>query len=355
MSDPQLRNIVNELIKLNQKLDRMNTNHVEIGRLFKTWLETEPEEFAIEEMDREPFVVGQVVRVTNIGHPLYKYIGEVVVLNPSSVQVEFDKLGEKMHAYFSPSELEILLQPDLHKGDMVRVIDPSSMVYNRVGKVIDPAYTDTTVEVGFGSSAGGIERKHLELYHRNHFEVDDIVRVTEQRHQDYDMVGTVIGVRKNGEIRVLFAPRKGYTVFTAEEITKIGEQPYKETDGYLQEAPGNGRKGQAGHREGRLRQAHGGRTQPDPAQAPRRANQEAGTEAEGELMLILNVPVFGAWFRKQHEEPVKIGTAEVTEKSVTITLKGETLEKLLELVEDGAEIRAFHVNVELQAARRKEN
>lgn len=72
-------------------------------------------------------------------------------------------------------------------------------------------------------------------------------------------------------------------------------------------------------------------------------------------MLIVNVPVFGAWFRKQHEEPVKIGTAEVTEKSVTITLEGETLEKLLELVEYGAEIRAIHVNVELQAARRKEN
>lgn len=237
MSDSQLRNIVNELGKLNQKLDRMNTNHVEIGRLFKTWLETEPEEIAIEEMDREPFTVGQIVRVINISNSLYKYVGEVVAFHPPvSVRVKF-MLGEEELVCVGPNELEILPQPELHEGDLVRNIDPMSMVYKQIGKVIDPAYTDTTVEVGFdgGMSAGEFERRHLalvqtrgEVMHTNTFEVDDIVRVTEERHQDYDQVGTVIGVRKNGEIRVLFLPRKGYTVFTAQEITKIGEQPYKE-------------------------------------------------------------------------------------------------------------------------------
>lgn len=230
MSDPQLRNIVNELVKLNTKLDRMNTNHIDIGRLFKTWLETEPEEIMLEEMDREPFVVGQIVRVTNINSTLYKYVGKIVAVTPSGVQVKF-MLGEEVRSYFSASELEILPQPELHEGDLVRDIDPMSMVYMRIGKVIDPNYDVTTVAVEFGEmgrTAGEIERRHLELYHSDRLEVDDIVRVTEERHQDYDMVGTVIGVRKNGEIRVLFMPRKGYTVFAAEEITKIGEQPYKE-------------------------------------------------------------------------------------------------------------------------------
>lgn len=165
MSDPQLRNIVNELIKLNQKLDRMNTNHVEIGRLFKTWFETEPEEVTIEEMDREPFVVGQIVRVTNINSTLYKYVGKIVAVTPSGVQVKF-MLGEEVRSYFNASGLEILPQPELHEGDLVRDIDPMSMVYMRIGKVIDPNYDVSTVAVEFGEmgrTAGEIERRHLEL------------------------------------------------------------------------------------------------------------------------------------------------------------------------------------------------
>lgn len=170
MSDSQLRNIVNELIKLNEKLERMNTNHVEIGRLVKTWLEPEPEKVALEEMDREPFAVGQIVRVINISNSLYKYVGEVVAFHPVSVCVKF-MLGEEELVYVGPNELEILPQPELHEGDMVRNIDPMSMVYKQTGKVINPAYTDTTVEVQFGMSAGEIERRHLELDHRNYFEV----------------------------------------------------------------------------------------------------------------------------------------------------------------------------------------
>lgn len=228
--DTQLRGINSRLSELTNSVKKLHATHIEFGQLVKKWVETEPEEVAIEEMDREPFVVGQIARVTNIGSSLYKYVGKIIAITPSGVQVKF-MLGEEVRADFSAIELEILPQPELHEGDLVRCIDPTSMVYKRIGKVINPNYDLTTVAVEFGEmgrTAGEIERRHLELYQSDRLEVDDIVRVTEERHQDYDQIGTVIGLRKNGEIRVLFLSRTGYTVFTAEEIKKIGEQPYKE-------------------------------------------------------------------------------------------------------------------------------
>lgn len=71
-------------------------------------------------------------------------------------------------------------------------------------------------------------------------------------------------------------------------------------------------------------------------------------------MFIQNIPVVGALFRSQFDE-VKIGTAKVEDRKVVFELSHETLDRVLELVEDGAEIKAFHVNIELQAARKKEN
>lgn len=60
------------------------------------------------------------------------------------------------------------------------------------------------------------------------FEVDDIVRVSEENHAWFGREGTVIGVRKTGSIRVMFEGVEGYSIFTAEELEKVGEQVYKE-------------------------------------------------------------------------------------------------------------------------------
>jgi hypothetical protein len=70
-------------------------------------------------------------------------------------------------------------------------------------------------------------------------------------------------------------------------------------------------------------------------------------------MLIQGIPVMGAWFRRDSES-IRIGTATVSDKQVTLELSGETLDKVLELVQDGAEVKAFHVEVEMMAARKKD-
>lgn len=70
-------------------------------------------------------------------------------------------------------------------------------------------------------------------------------------------------------------------------------------------------------------------------------------------MLIQNIPVVGSLFRSQLDE-VKIGTARVEDNKVILELSHETLDRVLELVQDGAEIKAFHINIELMAARKKE-
>jgi hypothetical protein len=62
----------------------------------------------------------------------------------------------------------------------------------------------------------------------NLFEVDDIVQVTEKQNAWYGAEGTVIGIRRSGTIRVMLPGIEGYQQFIAEELTKIGEQPYKE-------------------------------------------------------------------------------------------------------------------------------
>lgn len=241
MSDEtQLRGINSRLSELTNSVKKLNATHIEFGQLVKKWLETEPaelQEVAVEEMDREPFVVGQIVRVTNIGCSLYKYVGKVVAITPSGVQVKF-MLDEEARAYFSATEVEILPQPELHEGDLVRCIDPMSMVYKRIGKVLDPDYGKSTVAVEFGEvgrTAGEIERQHLELVQTRGeamgevaLEVDDIVEVIEPANMFVGRTGTVIGVRNDGSIRVIFLGQEGYAVFVRDELQKIGEQPYKE-------------------------------------------------------------------------------------------------------------------------------
>lgn len=70
-------------------------------------------------------------------------------------------------------------------------------------------------------------------------------------------------------------------------------------------------------------------------------------------MFIQGIPVVGALFHSQLDE-IRIGTAKVEDKKVILELSHATLDRVLELVEEGAEIKAFHINIELMAARKKE-
>lgn len=164
MNDNIAKNIVNELAKLNTKLDRMNTNHVDIGRLFKTWLETEPVFEELVTPDREAFVIDRVVRCTDITSVHYKHVGTIDRFGESYVLVKFLHTGDN-HPALKADQLEILPQPKLNVGDKVRVIDPHSIVYKEVGTITEYRGTPQPVEVEFrdGMSAGEFERKHLEL------------------------------------------------------------------------------------------------------------------------------------------------------------------------------------------------
>jgi len=230
--------VIRQLIHIVAQLKMMNENHVEIGRLVKTWLETEPEEVSLEEMDREPLTVGKIVRVQNIASSMHKYIGDIVSLSPGTIRVRFQLGMTETFGHYGAGELEILAQPELHEGDSVRVIDPSSIVYKQIGKVLDPVYTDTTVEVLFNDdpkSGGEIERRHLELVQTrgeamgsSDLEVDDIVEVIEPKVAHAGRTGTIIGFRKDGTVRVIFKGEEGYALYIPAELAKVGEQLYKE-------------------------------------------------------------------------------------------------------------------------------
>lgn len=68
-------------------------------------------------------------------------------------------------------------------------------------------------------------------------------------------------------------------------------------------------------------------------------------------MRVENIPVMGHVFTRN---PFKVGTADLDEYSVTIQLDGPLVETIQKLVEDGAEIKAFHINIEMMAAHKKE-
>lgn len=231
MHDNIAKNILNELTKLRRGIDVMNANHETIGKLFMKWNEVgEPVE--LEMTDREAFVIGQAVRCTDITSAHYKHVGTIKQITSGPVYVEFLHLMDTgASAVLTASQLEILPQPKLNIGDKVRVIDPHSMMYKKIGEVAEVASMTQGADIKFpGGSGGSFNRRNLELVeaYETELEIDDIVRVTEPGSVAYDQVGTIIGFRKDGTIRVLFADKKGYQIFIEAELTKIGEQPYKE-------------------------------------------------------------------------------------------------------------------------------
>lgn len=232
MTEKLMRDAVNELNKIKQILAAMNVNHAEIGKLVQSWLKVE-EPVELEIVDREAFVIGQAVRCTDISMSSYKHIGTIKAISGGPVLVEFQHLVAEGRGPVGlhPNQIEILPQPKLKIGDKVRVIDPHSLAYKEIGEVENIASMSQGVDVKFPSGSGGaFDRRNLELVeaYETELEIDDIVRVTEPGSVAYDHVGTIIGFRKDGTIRVLFADKKGYQIFIESELTKIGEQPYKE-------------------------------------------------------------------------------------------------------------------------------
>jgi hypothetical protein len=65
---------------------------------------------------------------------------------------------------------------------------------------------------------------------------------------------------------------------------------------------------------------------------------------------MFDIPVIANWYG----EEVRIGTADFIDNGVKMTLSGRTIDEVQKIVEAGGEIRAFHVNIEMLAARKKE-
>jgi hypothetical protein len=63
-----------------------------------------------------------------------------------------------------------------------------------------------------------------------------------------------------------------------------------------------------------------------------------------------NIPVIGEWFGKSY----KLGTADFVDNGVKMTLEHDIVDTIRELVEKGAEVHVFHINIEMLAARKKE-
>lgn len=71
----------------------------------------------------------------------------------------------------------------------------------------------------------------------------------------------------------------------------------------------------------------------------------------GPMFQILNIPIIAHHYGKE----VTIGTADVGNEGAVLRLQGETLNEVGKLVEMGAEMKAFHVSIEMVAAKRKED
>lgn len=99
---------------------------------------------------------------------------------------------------------------------------------NNLGRLVEQlkAMNNNHVEIGRLFKAW-IETEAPEVEELQ-LEVDDIVDVVEERSAFYGQTGTVIGIRKDRDIRVMFEGQEGYSIFTADELEKTGEQPYKE-------------------------------------------------------------------------------------------------------------------------------
>lgn len=171
MHDNVAKNMVNELVRINQTLKAMNTNHVDIGRLFKTWLETTPVEMEeLELPDRPMFEIDMPVRCIDFKHVFYKRTGVIKTFNSTAVAVEFAGVYERL-VYLNPNQVEIVDGPRLL--------------------------------------------------------VDMIVEITKPQSAFHGKRGTIVTVLKD-VVRVMFKGIEGYSIFTPDEVTVLGAQPYAE-------------------------------------------------------------------------------------------------------------------------------
>lgn len=162
MKDSDAQRLIRGLADVNQTLKVMNTNHADIGRLFKTWLETVPAEAEeLELPDRPAFTIGAAARCTDPFNVHYKHIGVVEKIESTQVRVKFLHT-ETYTPYFEAGQLEVLPQPKLKIGDQVRIIDPHSITYEEIGTVTKTAFEGA--EVRFPSGSGGnFSRRNVEL------------------------------------------------------------------------------------------------------------------------------------------------------------------------------------------------
>lgn len=230
MKDSDAARLIDQLARMTDVIKTMNSNHVEIGQLLKSWTETsEPEELVMP--DREPFVIGQVVRVTDPFSVHYKHIGKVSQFGEIHLRVTFIHIESLHDPEFDAAQLEVLPQPKLALGDTVKVIDPSSIVYGDTGTVAGNELPRGVIEVKFrGNSAGQFERRNLELVEAREsprLMVDMIVSISAEQNAFYGKTGTIVTVLKDA-VRVMFLGIEGYSIFTPDEIAVIGVMPYAE-------------------------------------------------------------------------------------------------------------------------------
>lgn len=230
MKDSDAARLIDQLARMTDVIKTMNSNHVEIGQLLKGWTETsEPEELVMP--DREPFVIGQVVRVTDPFSVHYKHIGKVSQFGEIHLRVTFIHIESLHDPEFDAAQLEVLPQPKLALGDTVKVIDPSSIVYGDTGTVAGNELPRGVIEVKFrGNSAGQFERRNLELVEAREsprLMVDMIVSISAEQNAFYGKTGTIVTVLKD-TVRVMFLGIEGYSIFTPDEIAVIGVMPYAE-------------------------------------------------------------------------------------------------------------------------------
>lgn len=166
MQDNISKNLVNELARISQKLDRMNNNHVDIGRLFKKWLEPVTAEMEeLELPDRPAFTIGAAIRVVDPFSVHYKHIGTIVSIESNHIRAKFQHTEERTHLDQPPrldaNQIQLLDLKKLKSGDKVKVIDPHSMAYEKIGEVTKAEFEG--VEVHFPNGDGGdFERRNLE-------------------------------------------------------------------------------------------------------------------------------------------------------------------------------------------------
>lgn len=149
MNDTHARQVITELTKLNRTITQLREDHLEIGKLFKSWLEVEPEEVTLEQMDRPMFLPEMRIIVTDINHHLYRHTGVISRLVASATRVEFDFLDEPV--FFNGDQIAVA--PHYSAGDKVRIVNNTTLGFGEVGMITQ--HKGATVEVDFPNGSGG--------------------------------------------------------------------------------------------------------------------------------------------------------------------------------------------------------